>query len=154
MEIGATEWRSRRIFAVFDGKRGFGDASGGSLTPAGIGPRPVPAVPPVVEVVSVSGRQVKVRIRSATSESRGKPFGAIGANVYSYVGVAAPTDATAYHFVGMATRATADIAFPNTVASGATVWLSAQWVSARGELSFGSVPISVTLQGGLIPVAA
>jgi hypothetical protein len=117
-------------------------------------PRLVPSVPPVLEVVSVFGRVVKVRIHSGSSESRAKPFGAIAANLYSYVGPAAPTDPTAYHYEGMATRATTDILFPNTVASGATVWLSAQWVSARGQLSVGSVPISVTIQGGAIPAAA
>ena len=66
----------------------------------------------------------------------------------------APEDPAAYHFEGMATRAKMQILFPNTVPSGATIWLSAQWVSARGQLSFGSVPVSFTLQGGAIPVAA
>jgi hypothetical protein len=117
-------------------------------------PRPVPSTPPVLEVVSCSGRLVKVRIHDATSESRGKPFGAIGANIYSYVGASAPAEPSAYHFEGMGTRPVTDIIFPNSVASGATVWLSAQWVSARGQLSVGSTPISFTLQGGLIPAAA
>ena len=117
-------------------------------------PRPVPPEPPVLQLVSVSGRVVKVRIRSGTSASRAKPFGAVGACLYSYVGPTATTDPDAYHYEGTATRGVADILFPNSVASGATVWLSAQWVSARGQLSVGSVPISVTVQGGAIPAAA
>jgi hypothetical protein len=40
------------------------------------------------------------------------------------------------------------------VPSGATIWLSAQWVSARSQLSPGSTPISFTLQGGALPAAA
>jgi hypothetical protein len=117
-------------------------------------PRPVPAVPPVVDVVSVFGRVVKVRIHSGSSESRGKPFGAIGANLYSCVSAVAPSDPSAYHYEGMATRPVMSVLFPNSVASGATVWLSAQWVSARGQLGVGSVPTSVTIQGGAIPAAA
>jgi len=117
-------------------------------------PRPVPATPPVIEVVSVAGRKAMVRVHDGSSESRRKPFGAIGANIYSFVGDEAPTDPRAYHYEGMATRATTEIVFPNTVASGATIWLSAQWVSARGQLSVGSTPISFTIQGGAIPAAA
>jgi hypothetical protein len=117
-------------------------------------PRPVPATPPVIEVISVSGRLVTVRIHDGATESRKKPFGAIGANVFSYVGTEAPTDPAVYHYEGMATRAKTQLMFPDSVASGATVWLSAQWVSARGQLGVGSTPISFTLQGGLIPVAA
>ncbi len=75
-------------------------------------------------------------------------------NIYTFVGPEAPTDPRQYHFEGPTTRPTTQIIFPNTVPSGATVWVSAQWVSARGQLSIGSVPISFALQGGAIPAAA
>ena len=117
-------------------------------------PRPVPEEPPVIEVVSVIGRIAKVRIHDGASESRKKPLGAIGANIYSFVGVEAPTDPRAYHYEGLATRATFDIEFDISVPGGATIWLSAQWVSARGQMSVGSTPIPFTLQGGATPAAA
>jgi hypothetical protein len=117
-------------------------------------PVPVPATPPVVEVISCSGRLVSIRVHDATSESRGMPFGAKSANIYTFVGPEAPTDPRLYHFEGPTTRTKTQILFPDSVASGATIWISAQWVSARGQLSMGSVPISFTLQGGAIPAAA
>jgi hypothetical protein len=117
-------------------------------------PRPVPPVPPAVEVVAVLGRVGKVRVHDQATGRRGLPFGAKGANVYSYVGASAPTDPREYHFEGMTTRATVDVLFPNSVASGATVWISACWVSARGQVSIASSPTSFTLQGGAIPAAA
>lgn len=118
-------------------------------------PRPVPSTPPVVEVTSVMNRLVGVRIHAADTERRGLPFGAKGANVYSFVGPTAPTDPLAYHFEGMTTRSITQIQFPNTVAGGATVWLSACWVSARGETSPASAPMSFTIQGGgSLPEAA
>jgi hypothetical protein len=117
-------------------------------------PITVPTVPPTIEVISVMGRLVKVRIHDTETERRGLPFGATGANIYSFVGPDAPTDPREYHFEGVSTRAIAEILFPNTVASGATVWLSACWVSARGQMSIGSTPVSFTLQGGAIPAAA
>lgn len=117
-------------------------------------PRGVPPTPPVVEVLSCSGRLVDIRVHDATSEGRGLPFGAQSANIYSYVGPIPPTDPREYHFEGATGRAKAQILFPDTVPSGATIWLSAQWVSARKQRSPGSVPISFTLQGGALPVAA
>lgn len=117
-------------------------------------PRPVPQTPPVIEVISVAGRTVRCRIHDGQTESRAKPIGAVGANIYSFVGPVSPTDAREYHHEGMATRATVEVIFPNSVASGATVWLSACWVSARGQMSQSSTPISFTLQGGAIPAAA
>jgi len=52
------------------------------------------------------------------------------------------------------TRHTRELLFPNTVPSGATVWLSAQWVGSRGQTSVGSTPVAFTIQGGAIPAAA
>ena len=117
-------------------------------------PRPVPSTSPMVEVIAVVGRLVKIRVHDATSERRGLPFGARGANIYSFVGTSSPTDPRSYHFEGMTTRAATDILFPDSVASGATVWLSACWVSDRGQTGTGSTPISFTLQGGAIGAAA
>ncbi len=118
------------------------------------GPRPFPTTPPTVEVISCAGRLVKIRIHDTSTESRGKPFGTTGANLFSYVGSSSPTDPALYHLEGTATRATIDVLFPDSVASGATIWLSACWINARGERGIGSTPISFTIQGGALPAAA
>ena len=91
---------------------------------------------------------------AAPDSTRGKPFGAIGANVFSFVGPEAPTDPKAYHFEGLTTRPKVQLLFPDSVASGATVWISACWVSARGQIGTGSVPISFTIQGGAVAAAS
>ena len=117
-------------------------------------PRGVPGSAPVVEVISCNGRLANIRVHDATSESRGLPFGATSASIYSYVGPTPPADPREYHYEGALTRAKGQIIFPDTVPSGSTIWLSAQWVSARGQRSPGSVPISFTLQGGALPAAA
>jgi hypothetical protein len=117
-------------------------------------PRQVPGTPPTIEVISCSGRLVKARVHDTATEGRGLPFGAVGAQIFSFVGPEAPTDPREYHYEGTTTRATTDILFPNDVASGATIWLSANWISARGQRSPASPPISFTLQGGAIPAAA
>jgi hypothetical protein len=114
-------------------------------------PRPVPEEPPIVTVPSVSGRRAKVRLKGAAPDSkRGKPFGANSAHIFTFVGPVAPTDPSEYAFMGVTTRTITEIEFPDSVASGATVWICACWVSARGQKSTGSVPISFTLQGGAV----
>jgi hypothetical protein len=117
-------------------------------------PRPVWPYAPTIDVVKVTNRLVDIHVHDSTSESRELPFGVESANIYSYVGPTAPEDPREYHFEGATSRAKAQIIFPDSVPSGATIWLSAQWVSARGQLSPGSTPISFTLQGGALPAAA
>jgi hypothetical protein len=118
-------------------------------------PKPVPSVAPMVEVVSVSGRLVTLRIHDAASSTkRGKPAGAMGANIYTYVGSDAPNNPAEYVYKGQATRSTTQVLFPDTVPSGATVWFAACWYNARGEVSQACAPVSVNLPGGPALAAA
>lgn len=117
-------------------------------------PAPIPNVPPVLDVLSVSGRLVKLRVHQAEGESGRKPYGTAGAQVYTYVGATAPTDPREYHYEGLATREKFDVLFPNTVASGATVWIAAGWVTQRGIPCIACTPVQVTLQGGPVLAAA
>jgi hypothetical protein len=116
------------------------------------GPVPVAMTPPFVEVISVMGRLVKIRIHSAAPDESRKPNGSIGAQVYTFVGPDAPTDPTQYQFQGIATRGICEISFPNSVASGATAWIAAAWISRRGIAGVACTPVPVTIQGG--PVLA
>lgn len=118
-------------------------------------PQPVPMTPPFVDIISVVGRHAKIRAHDAVNElNRGKAPGAVGVNVFTFVGPEAPTDPSQYQFQGMSTRCLVEIAFPNSVPSGSTVWVSCCWVGTRGNVGNGSVPISFTLQGGALPAAA
>lgn len=116
--------------------------------------RRVPGNPPTIEVISVRGRVVNICLRDPGSSQRGLPFGAFLAQIYSYVGDAPPEDPRQYRHEGPSSRARAQLIFPNTIPSGATIWLSAQWVSKRGEAGIAGTPISFTLQGGPISAAA
>lgn len=139
-----------------------------SVTPAmkqelGLNPRdtipapiPVPDSSPDIDIISVIGRVVKIRVHDASSGAkRGKPVGVYSASIYSFVGPTAPSDPSAYEFKGIATRSITEIVFPDSVVSGATVWLCAQWLNPRGQAGIACPPISVTLQGGAaLPEAA
>jgi len=127
----------------------------GLLPRASRTPRRVPSEPPVVEYVSCVNRLVTIKLHGAAPDSRrGKPFGAQSANIFTFVGAEPPSDPQAFTYQGVTTRPTAEIQFPNSVANGAKVWISACWVSARGEQGLGCQPISCIIQGGEVVPAA
>ena len=121
-------------------------------------PTPIarPADPPAVDVVSVSGRAVRIRLHdSTTTGHRGKPAGVAGASVYSYVGPEAPTDRSLLRYEGNTTRSTMEIVFPITVAPGENAWLTAAWFNPRTQSGPMSAPAHAVIQfGGAMPMAA
>lgn len=112
-------------------------------------PIPAPTARPGMDLVAVVVRTVTVNIHdSASSTKRRKAAGATAAFVYTYVGESYPTDPTLWQFQGPATKSTYEIVFPDSVASGAQVWICAAWMNRRGETGPVSVPITTNIQGG------
>jgi hypothetical protein len=111
---------------------------------------PPPGVRPIVSIVGVSGRVVGVRVRDGAASGRPrKPAGVAGANVYSFVGEAFPTDPTSWKFEGATTRTKLDVLFPDSVPRGAQVWICATWYNPRAQTGPVSNPVMTYLQGGL-----
>jgi len=131
-----------------------------SVTPAmkselGLNPRitprvpiPVPSEMPEVDVNSVVGRVVTVRLHSATSEGRAKPNGVGGAMVYTFVGETPPDELGEWFFQGNVTRTLFEIEFPNSVAPGTKVWVTAAWTNPRGQAGPACDPVSTHVQFG------
>jgi hypothetical protein len=113
-------------------------------------PIPPPAFAPQVDVVSVVGRTVKIRLHnSETTDRRGKPAYVKGASLFSFVGPTAPTDPNAYKFEGNTTLTVMLVAFPETVAPGATVWITAVWFNERAQSGPAATPVSAVIQYGM-----
>jgi len=113
-------------------------------------PQPPPTERPAVNIVSVTGRTVTIRIRdTAESSKRGKPAGVLGASVYSYVGTTYPTDPTLWAFDGTTTKTTHQIVFQDTVPNGAQIWVCAAWFNRKTETGPVSIPVTTNIQGGL-----
>jgi hypothetical protein len=113
-------------------------------------PIPPPAFPPQVDLVSVVGRTVKIRLHnSEVAGKRGKPAGVKGAAVFSHVGATAPTDPSAYDFEGNTTLTVVDVVFPDTVAPGATVWITAFWFNERAQSGPAATPVQAVIQYGM-----
>lgn len=121
------------------------------LNPRDVVPTPVPppSTSPNVDVVSVVGRVVKLKLHDSTSGSRrGRPVGAIGAAVFSYVGTTAPTEQSQWHFEGNTRLTTVDVVLPDSVAGGAQVFFCAFWYNRRSESGPPCAAVTTYLQGG------
>lgn len=118
-------------------------------------PIPPPAAAPLVEVRSVAGRTARIRlIDTANPTRRGKPAGTSGAAVFSHVGPTAPAELSDWTFEGNTGRTTVNLAFPPTVLSGATVWITAYWFNPRKQAGPAADPVSANLPGGSVSLAA
>ena len=111
-------------------------------------PIPPPATAPVIDIISSVGNAVKIRLHDAVSPRRGRPTGVAGAALFSFVGAAAPTDESAWTFQGLTTRTTATITFPNTVAAGSKVWITAYWRNPRDQSGPAATAVGTNIPGG------
>jgi hypothetical protein len=97
-------------------------------------PVPVPAEPPLLIVMSTSGRVVRVRLRDKFAPTRrGKPPGIAGAAILSYTGETTSARMSDWTYHGNATRTQFDVNIPSNVRPGSKVWFVAQWYNTRGE---------------------
>jgi hypothetical protein len=113
-------------------------------------PIPPPSTAPDIDIVSVSGNTVKLRLHdvNGSPSKRGKPAGVSGAAVFSFVGAAAPTDEGAWSFEGNASRTVVDVTFPPGTAPGAKVWFTAFWFNQRKQSGPASAPVGTNIPGG------
>jgi hypothetical protein len=118
-------------------------------------PVPAPSTAPVVSIVSVNGRSVKLRLRDSANPHRvGRPVGVASATILSYVGTTPPAGIGAWKFEGNVAKTVIDIVFPDTVAPGALVWFTVFWSNRKDEAGPTCDPVSTYLQFGSVSMAA
>ena len=118
-------------------------------------PIPAPSSSPALEVGTVTGWTVKLKLHDSTSGSkRGKPAGVSGASVFSFVGATPPNDMGSWTFQGNTGKTIVYVAFENTNAPGTKVWLTAFWFNGRKQSGPACAPVSTNLQGGSVSMAA
>lgn len=109
---------------------------------------PPPATAPVIQVLSVNAWTVRLKLKNADGTRRARPVGAIGAAVFSYAGSAPPVSLSDWKYEGVCGKDIIEIVTDADLPSGAKVWLTAQWFSARKETSPCCNPVSTIIQGG------
>ena len=112
-------------------------------------PVPPPANAPAIDVRSVSGNTVKLRLHAAgDSTRRGKPAGVAGASIFSFVGTNPPTEETDWKFEGNASRTNIEVVFPSGTPSGSRVWFTAFWFNQRKQRGPAADPVGTNIPGG------
>lgn len=153
----ALEADARRLSRLIHAFRGITTAQLSSLGLCGrIGGGKNPAIGaptsrPNLWVVSVVNRTVTVRLSDADGPfRRGRPRGVIGAAVFTHSkpGINPGITPSGWTFSTYATGRTVDVTFPDDVAPGQTVFLTAHWLSPRLEPGPLGNPIQVNIQGG------
>ena len=91
-----------------------------------------PRVAPLVDVASVDGRVATVVLHATEGGRRGKPAGAAGANVFSFVGDEPPADFNDWLFEGMLTKTRFELNFEQSAGSN-TAWVTANWYNEKGQ---------------------
>jgi hypothetical protein len=119
-------------------------------------PIPPPAEEPKVDIVSVNGRTVRVKLHDGSGTKRGRPAFVAGAAVFSYVGSAPPANIEDWVFQGNVTKTQFDVVFDSSLAPGATVFITSFWYNAKAQSGPAcNPPISVTFgAAGVSNVAA
>jgi hypothetical protein len=119
-------------------------------------PTPIgaPETAPDTKVVSMNGWLAKLRLSAVGTDSRGKPPGVSGANIYTYVGEIPPNDINAWKFEGDTSKVIFPLQLPATLAVGTKVWITANWKNPRFQTGPACAPISVIIGGGVTTLAA
>ncbi len=142
-----------------------GDADVTDVQKAGLGltvrdeeptPVPVPRYAPGLQFASTFDRTVTLRLNDVENpDGRGKPDGADGATIFTYIGQAPPSpqDTELWTFQGNTSRTIVDVTFPSSIPSGSTAWFTAFWFNPRKQSGPAALPISIQVAGTL-PQAA
>ncbi len=119
-------------------------------------PTPIapPSEMPVLEVTSVVGWTVNLRMHNGESTRRRKPEDVTGAFVFAYVGETPPNDVDAWDFKGTSTRTEMVLEFPTTLPAGTKVWVTAAWVNAKLQTGPACTPVETQINYGGLSRAA
>ena len=111
---------------------------------------------PFLGVAGVFGRDVHLNIRNADTMKRKKVHGAIGVNLYSFVGTTPPAGTAGWVSEGNVSKPEVIVQFdPEAVTPGTLVYFTACWYSRTGKTSFSCSPVSARIGfEGAEPIAA
>lgn len=111
-------------------------------------PIPPPDISPAIDVLSISGNTVRIRMHDPLNTTRrGLPPGISGITLFSAVGPTAPTSIAGWTFEANTTRIVADVTFPGA-APGAKVWFTCFYKNEREQSGPATEPVSTNIAGG------
>ncbi|MEZ6122891.1 MAG: hypothetical protein R3C49_06905 [Planctomycetaceae bacterium] len=112
-------------------------------------PRPAPTTSPILEVMAVTGRTVRLRLHGDEPSRRGKPKDVVNATIFTYIGETPSSDRNQWRFEFSSNKLVVDIEFADDTPAGTRVWMTACWNNAKCESGPMSQPIGTLLGYGL-----
>jgi hypothetical protein len=100
---------------------------------------------PVLMVLTMNARRLKLLASEIATNSLGKPQGVAGISVFYFIGDQPAADAARWTLLTNSSRARIDALLPATVTPGMTVWLAARYFNPRSQAGPSGNPISVTV---------
>lgn len=92
-----------------------------------------PATAPRIWISVLGGDQLEVHLRDCESTGRARPRGVFGAILCMHIGDHPPEDIRAWRSAGTVTRTKHPLTLPKDAKPGMIVWVTACWLSTRGE---------------------
>jgi hypothetical protein len=117
-------------------------------------PVPPPDVAPFMNIVSVAGNLVTVRLRDGVPGKRRRLPGAAYANLYTFVGENPPNNTRDWTYLGATAKTTHTIAFDMALPPGTVVWVTACWLNRRAQPGPPANPVSAYIEFGMRSRAA
>lgn len=117
-------------------------------------PVPVPETAPDIDLVSVIGNTVTIRLHNADSTKRARPAYVTGATVFTHVGSEPPADIAGWKFEGNTKLTTVDINVPPTVAPNSKLWITAFWRNNLDQSGPATSPVFTWTGNGGVSMAA
>lgn len=116
-------------------------------------PIPAPGMSPIVEVLSVNGRAVMVRLHSDEPSRRGRPSEVAGAKIDSFVGENPSDDIEDWRYEDSTTKMVYEVTFAASVVPGTRVWIAAVWYNPKAEDGPLSQPTNAVIGYGMSAAA-
>lgn len=113
-----------------------------------------PADRPFVEITSVDGWTVNLRLGGGEGMRRKKPAGVSACYVFSFVGEQPPAGLSGWKFDGGTSRTTTSVTFPTAFAPGTKVWITACWINAKQQSGPACAPMGTQINFGSLAKAA
>jgi len=124
--------------------------------PRGGGHQPAldrPQEAPVLQVVHVRDRLVRLWIKRPISGTRARPEGTSGICLFSCTDERPSMEISCWTFQRVTSRMRFDVDLTTSAPGGSKIWLAAFWVNPRGQRGPTSAPVSTYIGDGLAGAA-
>lgn len=116
---------------------------------------PRPKLAPQLNIVTVNGRTVTIRLRDIENpDRRARPEHIAGAGIMVFIGDKPPPSPHKWTYYAQTSKTSATVQFASTVPSGARVHIGAFWLNRRGEAGPLCPPQSTIVTDGAMPSRA